>query len=182
MKFTLQFIASLFVAVTLFAGESQTQLLSQPIMAHGGSESWGAPDIEFKIVDVPYLDWTHQGYPSFSGIAQTNQILTNAPRSIPPVESNLLALYGITIGGLDPSSKELWLRLDSAAAARGYNTTVEDAGYAAIECIRIVAARYRLHPTLRISSPAATQKTWQEIADRFNKHDLSKPFTKTTAK
>ena len=154
------------------------QILAQPILANGGSESLGSPGIVFKIVDVAFIDWHHQGYPAFDGIAQTNQVLTNAPRSIPPIESNLLASYGITIGGFDSNTKQLWLRLDSAKAAGSWQTTVDDAAYAAIECIRIVAHRYKVCPVLRISAPTVFQDKWQAVADRFNAHDLSTPFTK----
>jgi len=160
----------------IFAGESQMQLLSQPILANGGSESWGAPDIEFKIVDVPYIDWHHQGHPAFEGIAQTNQVLSNAPRSIPPIESNLLAFYGITVGRFDPNTKELWLRLDSAKAVDGWQTTVDQAAFAAIECIRVVSDRYKIRPILRISAPRADIDKWKGVADRFNAHDLPMPF------
>jgi hypothetical protein len=176
MQVILPLLISLVIGLPLFAGESQMQLLSQPILAHGGSESWGAPDVEFKIVDVPFIDWHHQGQPAFQAIAQTNQVLTNAPRSIHPIESNLLALYGITIGGFDPVSQELWLRLDSAKAPTGWQTSVEDAAFAAIECIRIVAERYKRHPKLRISSPVNDQAKWTEIAERFNAHDMTRPF------
>ena len=154
MKSLLTFLISLTMGMTLRAGGSQTQLLAPPILAHGGADSWGAPDVEFRIVDVPFIDWHHQGHPAFQAIAQTNQLLTNAPRSIPPIESNLLAMYGITIGGFDPNSQELWLRLDSAKAPTGWQTTVEDAAFAAMECIRIVADRYKSRPKLRISAAA----------------------------
>ncbi len=179
MKTILLFLAVLIIREPLRAGESQMQLLAQPILANGGSESWGSPDIEFKIVDVPFIDWHHQGHPAFAGIAQTNQVLTNAPRSIPPIESNLLAFYGITIAGFDSNTKQLWLRLDSAKAAGGWQTTVADAAIAAIECIRIVAHRYKLRPMLRISAPAVEQDKWSAVAERFNAHDLSTPFVKT---
>ena len=87
MKSLLTFLISLTMGLALIAGESQTQLLAQPILGNGGSDSWGAPDVEFKIVDVPFIDWHHQGHPAFQAIAQTNQLLTNAPRSIPPIAS-----------------------------------------------------------------------------------------------
>lgn len=177
---------ALFAAIvanqSLVAGESQMQLLAQPILANGGSESWGSPEIEFKIIDVPFIDWHHQGHPDFSGISQTNQVLTNAPRSIPPIESNLLALYGITIGGFDPNSMHLWLRLDSATAPEGWLTTVDEAALAAIECIRIVAHRYHVRPVLRISAPAGDQERWTKVAETFNAHDLSAPFPKTATR
>lgn len=162
----------------LIGGESQTQLLAQPILAHGGSESWGAPDIEFKIVDVPYVDWQNQGHPAFQGISQANQLLTNAPRDIPRIESNLLAKYGIAIGRFDPNTKELSLYLDTAKTAKGLQTSVEDAAFAAIECIRIVAVRYKQRPNLRIVAPAGEQPRWTLVAERFNKHDLALPFLK----
>ena len=104
MKFLPAFLLSLTMGLTLRAGESQTQLLAQPILAHGGADSWGAPDVEFRIVEVPFIDWHHQGHPAFQAIAQTNQLLTNAPWSIPPIESNLPAMYGITMGGFDSNS------------------------------------------------------------------------------
>jgi hypothetical protein len=39
-------LLSLILQSPLLAGESQMQLLSQPILANGGSESWGSPDID----------------------------------------------------------------------------------------------------------------------------------------
>ena len=182
MRPFLPLLISLAIGTTLCGGESQTQLLAQPILAHGGSESWGSPDVEFKIVDVPFLDWHHQGQPAFQAIARTNQVLTNAPRDIPPIESNLLAMYGITIGGIDPGSQELWLRLDSAKAPTGWQTSVEDAGFAAIECIRIVAERYKRRPMLRISAPENDQPKWTAVAERFNKHDMARPFARTSTR
>ena len=171
-------IAFIFSAFSLaVASESQTQLLAQPILAHGGTESWGSPTVEFKIVDVPFLDWSHQGRPAYRGIAQTNQILTNAPRDVRLPESNLLALYGITIG-YDFSTGDLWLRLESARAVGGWQATVEDAAYAALESIRIVANRYRDRPKLHISAPKGEESKWSDVEKRFHEHDLSKPFTK----
>lgn len=179
MKPILPLLISLALGTALFGGESQPQLLAQPILAHGGSESWGAPDVEFKIVDVPFIDWNHQGHPAFEAIAQPNQVLTNAPRRISPIESNLLAVYGITIGSFAPYSQELSLRLDSAQATAGWQTSVEDAAFAAIECIRIVAERYQRRPKLRIAAAANDQPKWTAVAERFNKHDMTRPFTKT---
>lgn len=182
MKIILSFLISIVTGADSFASESQMQLLAQPILAHGGSESWGSPDVEFKIVDVPYIDWHHQGAPAFQGIAQTNQVLSNAPRSVPPIESNLLAKYGITMGGFDLNSKTLWLRLDAAKAPDGWETTIEEAAYAALECIRIVAHRYKVYPNLRISAPIGTQADWTAVAERFNKHDMTRPFTRSPPK
>lgn len=182
MRSILSLLISLAIGTSLSGGESQTQLLSQPILAHGGSESWGTPDVEFKIVDIPFINWHHQGLPAFQAIAQTNQLLTNAPRSVPPIESNLLAMYGITIGSIDSNSHELWLRLDSAEAPTGWQTSVEDAAFAAIECIRIVAERYKTPTKLLISAPANDQAKWTAIAESFNKHDKTRPFTKTPDK
>jgi hypothetical protein len=182
MKLLIQF-ALLFCAMPFaVASESQTLLLAQPILAHGGTVHWesGDPksaDIDFKIVDVPFLDWSHQGHPAYRGIAQPNQILTNAPRDVRLPESNLLALYGITIG-YDFSTGDVWLRLDSARAVDGWRATIDDAAYAALECIRIVANRYRDHPKLHISAPKGEESKWSDIEKRFHEHDLTKPFAK----
>ena len=175
MKLPVGLIAFCTATAVLCASESQTQLLVQPILAHGGAESWGSPDVEFRIVDVPFLNWSHQGKPAYRAIAQPNQILTNAPRDVRLPESNLLAFYGITIGG---GSGELWLRLESAQAVKGWQTTIEAAAYAALECIRIVADRYHDHPKVRISAPKGEEQKWSEVEKRFSTHDFSKPFTR----
>lgn len=45
----------------------------------------------------------------------------------PPIESNLLAFYGINIGEFDINTAQLWLRLESAKAAGGWQTTIYEA-------------------------------------------------------
>ena len=156
------------------AGDSQTQLLAQPIIDHGGTESWGE-GVEFKIVDVPFLNWYFQGKPAYRGIGQTNQILTDAPREVREPESNLLAAMEITIG-YDSETGKLWLGLESARPMEGWETTVEEAAYAALECIRIVAQRYKDRPKVIIRPPAGSEAKWKAVEERFSKHDLSKPF------
>ena len=53
---------------------------------------------------------------------------------------------------------------------------MEVPAFAAIDCIRIVADRYKSRPKLRFSAPARDQTKWTTIAERFNKHDLARPF------
>ena len=158
------------------ASESQTQVLAQPVIAHGGGD--GA---EFTITDVPYLNWYFRGKPAYRGIAQTNQILTDAPRDVREPESNLLAAMEITIG-YDPEEGRLWLGLESARQLEGWSTTVEEAAYAALECIRIVAQRYGDRPQVIIRPPVGEETKWQAVQDRFRQHDLSKPFLKKQGK
>jgi hypothetical protein len=174
MKSALMIFTLLTAAYRLNGSESQTQILSQPILAYGAA--W-PENSEFKIIDVPYLDWSHQGHPAYGGITQSNHILTNAPRDASVPESNLLAVYGIRIG-YDFSTGDLWLRLESARAVSGWQATVDDAAYAALECIRIVANRYRDRPKLHISPPKGEEPKWSDIEKRFHEHDLTKPFTK----
>ena len=155
------------------AGTSQTQLIVQPIIAHGEAESWEGED--YRIVDVPYLKWYFQGHPAYEGIAQTNAILTDASRHIRLPESNLLAMMEVGIG-YDFEESKLWLQLGGADEVEGWDISVEEAGYIALECIRRVAHRYNHRPTVIIGPPEGEEAKWQAIQERFAKHDFSKPF------
>jgi hypothetical protein len=56
--------------------------------------------------------------------------------------------------------------------------TLEIAGYAALECIRIVAHRHHHEIALRIAAPVGQEEKWLAIQKKFAAHDKSKPFTR----
>ncbi len=173
MKPLLAFLFAALACPLAEAGTCQTQLIVQPILAHGGAESWdGAP---YRIVDVPFLKWHYQGHPAYEAISQTNTILTDASRRERIPESNLLAFMGINIG-YDFAESKLWLHLANAHEVEGWGITVEEAGFVALECIRQVAHRYGHKPDVIIRPPKGSEKLWEDVQARFAAHDLAKPF------
>lgn len=173
MKLLLAFLLVALAFPLARAGTCQTQLIVQPILAHGGAESWGGDF--YRIVDVPFLKWHYQGHPAYEAISQTNTILTDASRRDRLPESNLLALMGINIG-YDFAESKLWLHLTSAHEVDGWNITIEEAGFAALECVRQVAHRYEHKPQVMIRPPKGSEKFWEDVQTRFATHDLAKPF------
>ena len=159
-------------------GTCQTQLIVQPILAHGGAESWDG-DL-YRIVDIPFLKWHYQGHPAYEAISQTNTILTDASRRERLPESNLLSLMGINIG-YDFAESKLWLNLTSAHEVEGWEISVEEAGFVALECIRQVANRYEHKPDVIIRPPRGAENFWEDVQTRFASHDLTKPFKKLEA-
>ena len=166
-------ILLLLITSLCFAGTSQTQLIVQPIIGYGEAEPWEGN--AFRIVDVPFLKKHYQGHPAYEGIAQTNSILTDAPRSERQPESNLLALMDISIG-YDFASSTLSLHLSNARKIEGRSPTVREAGFIALECIRIVAHRHGHKPKVVISTNEEDSVFWKKVELRFSTHDLSKPF------
>ena len=156
-----------------FSSTSQTQLIVQPIIGHGEAESWNGDS--YRIVDVPYLKEYFQGHPAYEGIAQTNSILTDAPRSERQPESNLLALMGISIR-YDFASSTVWLDMTNAQELEGWPITVQEGGFVALECIRMVAYRYEHKPKVAIRSKDEDKDFWANIEKRFAKHNLSQQF------
>jgi len=169
-------LASIVIGLTssaALAGTCQTQLIVQPILAHGGAESWGGE--LYRIVDVPFLKWHYQGHPAYEAIAQTNTILTDASRRERVPESNLLAFMGINIG-YDFAESKLWLHLTSAQEIEGWSVTVEEAAFVALECIRRVAVRYEHKPTVFIKPIKGKEQHWKAVQERFAVHDFTQPF------
>lgn len=166
-------LLSLALTIIAPAGTYQTQLIVQPIIGYGEAEPWDGES--FRIVDVPFLKHHFQGHPAYEGITHSNVILTNAPRSEKQPESNLLSLMGISII-YDFASSTLWLHMSNAHRLEGWPMTVKHAGFAALECIRLVAHRYSHRPKVLIRAQDRDTAFWKQIEQRFASHYLSKPF------
>ena len=154
------------------AGESAVVLVPQPIT---GVRDGISEPVEFRIVAVPYLNWYHHG-PPYTAIAQTNTLLTSAPRAVRLPEANLLALYSIRIGH-DPDRAVLYLRLENARRPEGLTTSIRTAGLVALECVRRLTGDAP-RPTVKISSATGDTEFWKVVEERFAKHDYTKPFWK----
>lgn len=163
------------------ASTSCTQVTVQAIYAskeEPDREWWGAKD--YRILDVPFLNCRYDGHPPYEAITQSHPILHNGDKSVGAVECNLLCLLGIRIEH-DPSGKplEVRLNLEDAKEVKGVTTTIEEAAEIALECIRVVANRYGgAKIQVIIVPPNDSVAKWKAVEQRFNGHDLSKPFIK----
>jgi hypothetical protein len=107
--------------------------------------------------------------PRYTLIAEEN-IMDGAER-----DCNLLSLYKIKISH-EFMSKNVILDLSQAEPEKNSVLTLEIAGYAALECIRIVANRHHHDIALKIFAPKGQEEKWLAIQKEFADHDKSKPF------
>ncbi len=163
---------------TGLASSSHISLIAQPIYNGDQSDraSWG--DIDYKILDVLFLDAHYHGHPAYSAISKSHRILTNSRSLEDSMEINLLAMMGITVHA-DITNKDVWLKIDTAKKPKHCSVSIEDAVYLALECIRITAHREHGKPNVRITAPKDQKAKWLLVEKRFQAHDLSKPFTKS---
>ena len=169
----LSFILSLAAACGLQGSVSTTVLIPQPIVAFGDAEQWtttGSPDTDerYMILFKPHFELHYNG-PVFMRIAEEN-IMEGSDR-----DCNLLSQYHIRITQ-EFMSKDLTLDLSHATPKKNSALTLEIAGYAALECIRIMANQYHQEIALRIVPPAGQEEAWLAVQKQFAAHDLSKPF------
>ena len=178
MKYITQLLLLVLVASRLSATTSHMFLVVQPIYNEDQSDraSWGP--IDYKILDVPFLDCRYNGHPAYEAISQSNHVMTNSRSPGDSTEEvNLLVIVGISVE-YDLVSNEVRLHLESAKKPDDCTISIEDAAYAALECIRIVANREKAHPKILISAPEGQNAKWQAVMTRFQAHDLTLPFTK----
>jgi hypothetical protein len=169
----LQLILFISAVCGLQGSISTTLLIPQPIVAFGDTEDWtttGSPDTDemYMILCKPYFEYHYNG-PVYKPIAEEN-IMEGTER-----DCNLLSLYKIKITQ-EFMSKDLILDLSQATPEKNSALTLEIAGYAALECIRMVANRYRHEITVRIVAPVGQEEKWLSTQKQFAAHDKSKPF------
>ena len=172
---TLALQLSFFLAAVcgLQGSESTTLLIPQPIVAFGDTEDWtttGSPDTDemYMILFKPYFEYHYNG-PVYKPISEKN-MMDGTER-----DCNLLSLYKIKITH-ESMSKNVILDLSQAEPEKNSVLTLEIAGYAALECIRIVANRYHHDISVEIVPPKEQKDTWLLIQKQFAAHDKSKPF------
>jgi hypothetical protein len=169
----LQLLFLFFMACRLLGNESTTLLIPQPIVAFGDTENWtttGSPDTDelYMILFKPHFKYHYNG-PVYKPIAEKN-MMDGTER-----DCNLLSLYKIKITH-ESMSKNVILDLSQAEPEKNSVLTLEIAGYAALECIRIVANRYHHDISVEIVPPKEHKDTWLLIQKQFADHDKSKPF------
>jgi hypothetical protein len=169
----LQLILMLAAVCRLQGGISTTLLIPQPIVAFGDAEDWtttGSPDTDemYMILHKPRFEYCYNG-PVYKPIAEEN-IMEGTER-----DCNLLSLYKIKITQ-EFMSKDVILDLSEATPEKDSAITLEIAGYAALECIRMVANRYHHEIAVSIVAPVGQEEQWLSTQRRFAAHDKSKPF------
>lgn len=179
MKTTaLQFLFLFAMMCGLPGSVSTTLLIPQPIVAFGDTEDWtttGAPDTDemYMMLCKPYFVYHYNG-PVYTPIAEEN-IMDHTGR-----DCNLLSLYKIKITQ-EFMSKNVILDLSKAEAEKDSALSLETAGYAALECIRMMANRYHHDISIEIVPPKGHEEKWQLIQKQFAAHDRSKPFKRKEA-
>ncbi len=161
----------------LQGGISATILIPQPIVDFGETETeeWtttDSPDTDemYMILPKPFFIMHYNG-PDYELIAK-EYIMEGAER-----DCNLLSLHKIKITQ-EFMSKNVLLDLRQPIPENYSASTLEIAGYAALECIRIVAHRHHHEIALRIAAPVGQEEQWLAIQKKFAAHDKSKPFTR----
>ena len=172
-------IAWLLTGTLAYAGVSATVIIYQPIIIGGEATVIETPK-GFAIMPVPFECYHYHGRPPFDAVAQPNPILTDAPRSVLPRDSNLASLAGVTIGWL-LDEDNIYVHFENLRAPGGFEIAEEDVAEATLECIRRMAAEASKRPTVQISGRRGEQAKWKRWQDQFNKHDLAKQFKRPEA-
>lgn len=163
------FLATVF---GLQGGISSTLLIPQPIVSFGDTD-WslsGSTDESYVILLKPFYAHHFNG-PIYTVIADEN-IMDGLGR-----DCNLLSIYNIKIDQ-EFMSKNVTLNLSKATPEEDSSSALEFAGYAGLECIRMVANRHHHDIALKILAPKSQEEKWLAIQKEFADHDKSKPFTR----
>jgi len=175
----------IFLLLTMLLGShfawgtcSWTRIIYQPIMV--GSEGHVSSSKGYIILPIPYHDEDGGGRPPhYSPICQRNAILSANGN----VENgNLLAEYGMTIGGESGYSRSefVTLYLENVKEPREGQPSIDDAVEAAIECIRQTALVSSSRPVLQIFGKSGEEEKWKTWKDKFNRQSFAEPFTRPT--
>jgi hypothetical protein len=167
-------IATFFLDTVCHAGVSAILIIYQPIMTGGEATVIESPK-GFTIMPIPFECFHYHGKPPFSAIAQPNPILTDAPRSRLPSDSNLVSAAGITIGS-SIDDDIVYVHFESFHSPAGFDITDDDIAEATFDCIRRMAQDAHNRPTLKVSGKQGDQAKWERWQNSFNKHELTKPF------
>ena len=160
-------------------GESAVVLIYQPIISAGEATVIETPK-GFAVLPIPFECFHYHGKPPFDAIAQPNPILTDAPRSVLPYDSNLVSRAGVRIGS-SIDSDVVHVLFDHLRVPEEFDITPEDVAEATLECIRRTAEGMVKRPTVKITGKKGDEAKWQQWQDSFNKHDFKKPFSRPSA-
>ena len=171
--------ATLLASLGCHAGVSAIVIIYQPIITAGE-----AVTIEttkgFAVMPIPFECFHYHGRPPFYAIAQPNPLLTDAPRSRLPGDSNLLSLAGVTIGS-SIDDDIVHIHFESLKPPAGYDLTPDDIAEATLECIRRMAQDAPKRPILKITGKKDDEAKWLRWQEHFQKHDLTKPYNRPSA-
>lgn len=173
--FALHLILYLASLCSLQGGISATVLIPQPIVKLGEAETqeWSTTDIHYTneiymILPTPFFRMHYNG-PDYTLISREH-IMQGSDR-----DCNLLSVHNIKIKQ-EFMSKNVLLDLSQPIPEDYSESTLEAAGYAALECIRILAHRHDDEIELKIVAPVGKEEKWLAIQKKFADHDKSKPF------
>ena len=163
------------------AGVSTVTIVYQPILTTSEAVSVETPK-GFVVLPVPFLCYHFQRRPPYYAITQPNQILTDAPRSVLPDDSNLLSSAGVLIAGAF-DDETVYVRFENLRHPRlaSEDVTDDDIAEAALECVRRLAQDTKKRPKLIITGKQGDEAKWQKWQKHFEQHDLAKPFTRPSA-
>lgn len=163
------------------AGVSAVVIVYQPIVTASDAVTAETPK-GFAVMAIPFLCHHFQGRAPYYAIAQPNQILTDAPRSILSPDSNLLSSAGVVIAGaLDDGA--VYVRFENLRhpAAAAESVTDDDVAEAALECVRRLAQDTKKRPKVIITGKKGDEAKWQKWQRHFEQQNLAKPFRRPNA-
>jgi hypothetical protein len=177
-RFLAALALSLFSAIC-YAGVSAIVIIYQPIITAGEAVTIETPK-GFAVMPIPFECFHFHGRPPFYAIAQPNPLLTDAPRSRLPGDSNLLSLAGVTIGS-SIDDDIVHVHFETLQPPAGYEITADDVAEATLECIRRMAQSTPKRPILKITGKQGDEAKWLRWQEHFQKHDLKKPYNRPSA-
>ena len=172
-------VAVLLSCIVCHAGVSAVVIIYQPIMTGGEATVIETPK-GFTIMPIPFECFHYHGKPPFYAIAQPNPILTDAPRSRLPSDSNLVSAAGITIGS-SIDDDIVYVHFESLHPPAGFDVIEDDIAEATFDCIRRMARDAGKRPTLKVTGKKGDEAKWQRWQDSFNKHELTTAFKRPDA-
>lgn len=171
--------AALLASLVCSAGVSAIVIIYQPIITAGEAVTIDTPK-GFAVMPIPFECFHFHGRPPFYAIAQPNPLLTDAPRSRLPGDSNLVSLAGVTIGS-SIDDDIVHVHFESLKPPAGHDATPDDIAEATLECIRRMAEHAPKRPMLKITGKKDEETKWLRWQDHFQKHDLTKPYLRPSA-
>lgn len=173
---TFLLLAALLGCGVCYGGVSAIVIIYQPIMTAGEATVIEAPK-GFAVMPIPFECFHYHGRAPFYAITQPNPLLTDAPRSVLPTDSNLLSRAGVTVGS-SIDDDIVHIHFESLKPPLGYDISGDDIAEATVECIRRMAQKGPKRPTLRITGKQGDEAKWKRWQEHFQKHDLAKPYSR----
>jgi hypothetical protein len=173
-------IAWLFLSAVGRAGVSAIVIIYQPIITASESVTIETPK-GFAVMPIPFVCFHYHGRPPYYAITQPNPLLTDAPRSRMPDDSNLLSRAGVIVSS-SIDDDIVHVHFESIKLPQtGHEVTADDVAEATLECIRLMALSAPQRPILKITGKQGDETKWLQWQEHFQKRDPKKIYNRPGA-